>query len=507
MMGRLGARMKTLFDLIQSIPADRTAIILPESSLRISYGAFRDEIQAVAEALAAAGVKRGDRVGIALPNGLPMIVSFFAAAMAGTAAPLNPAYKEDEFRFFLEDTDAKVLILPPDGLEEARKAAAGKVPILSMDMDAGGRVFFAGSPARKPFDPPSPDDIALVLHTSGSTGRPKRVPLAHKNLAISAGNVARSYQLGHGDVAMCVMPLFHVHGLVASTLGTLSTGGTLVVPSKFNPLSFWRIAGDHGVTWYSAVPTIHQLLLARANPEAGKPAGAEKLRFIRSCSAALPPQVMADLEKAFGAPVLEAYGMTEAAHQMASNPLPPAARKPGSVGRGTDVQISIMDAAGNHLKTGDQGEVVIKGPNVTRGYENNPEANAKSFTDGWFRTGDQGFLDAEGYLTLVARIKELINRGGEKISPREIDEVLLTHPAVAEAVCFGVPHKTWGEEVEAAVVVKNTVSETDLLAFCKERLAEFKRPKQIHITETIPRTATGKIQRGVVAQAFAQPGR
>jgi acyl-CoA synthetase (AMP-forming)/AMP-acid ligase II len=304
---------------------------------------------------------------------------------------------------------------------------------------------------------------------------------------------------------MCVMPLFHVHGLVASTLATLSTGGTVVVPAKFNPLSFWRTAKDVGATWYSAVPTLHQLLLARADPASGKPAGAERLRFIRSCSASLPPQVMHDLEAAFGAPVLEAYGMTEAAHQMASNPLPPAARKPGSVGRGTDVQVSIMNAAGEHLPVGERGEVVIKGPNVIRGYENNPEANATSFVDGWFRTGDQGVLDADGYLTLVGRIKELINRGGEKISPREIDEVLLAHPKVAEAVCFGVPHPTWGEEVAAAVVVREPVTEADLVAFCRERLADYKRPKQIHITETIPRTATGKIQRGVVAKAFSTP--
>ena len=212
---------------------------------------------------------------------------------------------------------------------------------------------------------------------------------------------------------------------------------------------------------------------------------------------------MHDLEAAFGAPVLEAYGMTEAAHQMASNPLPPAARKPGSVGRGTDVQISIMDAEGRHLPTGERGEVVIQGPNVIRGYENNPEANATSFVDGWFRTGDQGFLDANGYLTLTGRLKELINRGGEKISPREIDEVLLAHPAVAEAVRFGVPHPTWGEEVAAAVALNGDATEAELLAYCKERLADFKRPKQIHITTAIPRTATGKIQRRVVAQAFA----
>jgi acyl-CoA synthetase (AMP-forming)/AMP-acid ligase II len=502
----------TLAELIEKAPADKIAIILPEQDIRVSYGALRAQVQAVAEQLAAAGVGHGERVASALPNGLPAIVSFLAASIAGTAAPLNPAYKEDEFRFYLEDTSAKVLILPPEGADEARRAAGDRVPILGFDVDASGTVSLTGVIGRKPVAAPAVDDVALVLHTSGSTGRPKRVPLKHANLSISAQNVARSYELCSDDVSLCVMPLFHVHGLVASTLATLSTGGTVVVPAKFSPLSFWRVARDYGVTWYSAVPTLHQLLLARAGEPgdaAGDPgrrnrAGTERLRFIRSCSAALPPQVMYALDEVFGAPVLEAYGMTEAAHQMASNPLPPADHKPGSVGCGTDVRISIMDKEGRHLAQGEQGEVVIQGPNVIRGYENNPEANASSFVDGWFRTGDQGYLDADGYLHLVARIKELINRGGEKISPREIDEVLLTHPAVAEAVCFGVPHGTWGEEVAAAVVLRDAASEADLLAYCRERLADYKRPKQIHITDAIPRTATGKIQRGVVAKAYAQ---
>ena len=498
------SRPTTLLGLINNIPADRTAVIVPEQNLRISYGSLRHQLEALARALAAVGVKRGDRVGMALPNGLPTIVGFLAAATAGTAAPLNPGYKEDEFRFYLDDTNAKVLLLPREGLDEARRAAGDKVRILTIEMDATGNVTLEGiAPAGRP-PAPALDDVALILHTSGSTGRPKRVPLSHANLTISAQNVARHYALTEDDVSLCVMPLFHVHGLVASTLATLSTGGTVVVPAKFSPLSFWRVARDYGATWYSAVPTLHQLLLARVEPGAAKPAGADKLRFIRSCSASLPPQVMHDLEAAFGAPVLEAYGMTEAAHQMASNPLPPSKRKPGSVGQGTDVQISIMDDTGRHLASGAHGEVVIKGPNVTRGYENNPEANAASFTDGWFRTGDQGFLDDSGYLTLVGRLRELINRGGEKISPREIDEVLLAHPAVAEAVAFGVSHPTWGEEVSAAVVLREpSTTAADLLAYCKERLADFKRPKQIYITETIPRTATGKIQRRIVAQAFA----
>ena len=493
----------TLYDLLTPAPPGRTAVIIPEQNLHISYGNLRSQVEAVAGQLAAAGVRHGDRVGIALPNGLPTIVAFLAASLAGTAAPLNAGYKEEEFRFYLEDTNAKVLLLPPDGVDEARRAAGDRIPVLGVEMDSTGTVSLSGAPKGQAV-PAGPDDVALILHTSGSTGRPKRVPLSHRNLTISAGNVARSYELTQDDVSLCVMPLFHVHGLVASTLATLSTGGTVVVPGEVQPAVV--LARGEGARRHVVLGRADA---APAAPGAGRCRapdrlpGAERLRFIRSCSASLPPQVMHDLEAAFGAPVLEAYGMTEAAHQMSSNPLPPAARKPGSVGRGTDVRISIMDASGTHLPAGERGEVVIQGPNVTAGYENNPEANATSFVDGWFRTGDQGVLDAEGYLTLVGRLKEMINRGGEKIGPREIDEVLLAHPAVAEAVCFGVPHPTWGEEVSAAVVLSSPATEAELLAFCRERLADFKRPKQIHITDTIPRTATGKIQRRVVAEAFA----
>jgi acyl-CoA synthetase (AMP-forming)/AMP-acid ligase II len=493
----------TLIDLLRRNPGGSPAVVIPEQNITITYDGLRSQVEAFAEGLAGAGVRPGDRIGIALPNGLPTIVAFLAASTAGTAAPLNQNYREEEFRFYLDDTNAKVLLLPPDGAEEARKAAGSDVRVLTVDMDSQGIVHLGGGNGRGSLAAPSLDSVALILHTSGSTGRPKRVPLSHENLSISAGNVARTYALTPDDVSLCVMPLFHVHGLVASVLATFATGGTVVVPGKFNPLSFWRVALDHRATWYSAVPTLHQLLLARATPGAAKPAGAERLRFIRSCSASLPPQVMHDLEAAFGAPVLEAYGMTEAAHQMASNPLPPSDRKPGSVGPGTGVRISIMDDKGKHLAVGERGEIVIQGPNVIRGYENNPEANASSFTDGWFRTGDQGVLDASGYLSLTGRLKELINRGGEKISPREIDEVLLAHPKIAEAVCFGMAHPTWGEEVAAAVVVREPVSDAELQAYCKEHLADFKRPKQIFVTETIPRTATGKIQRRLVAQAFA----
>ncbi len=500
-MGAPASSPVTLLDVLHAAPGDRVALVEPDGDDgAVTYDALRQRVADMAGALAASGIGPGDRVAIALPNGLPVVAVTLAAAVAGTAAPLNPAYRYEEVCFYLQDTGAKLIVLPDGGAEDTRRAAADcDVPVLTAEALAS-----AGSALRGPAREPAPEDVALVLHTSGSTGRPKRVPLRHGNLAVSVGNVVETYQLGSEDVSLCVMPLFHVHGLVASTLATFASGGTVVVPPAFSPFSFWRLVRAHGVTWYSAVPTIHQLLLARLGAE--RPDGAEQLRFIRSCSAALAPEVMVQLESRLGVPVLEAYGMTEAAHQMASNPLPPGARKPGTVGPGTGVRIGILGPEGTELPAGEPGEVVIAGPNVIDGYEDNPAANADSFTAGWFRTGDQGVIDADGYLRLTGRIKELINRGGEKIAPREIDDVLLAHPAVAEAVAFGVPHPVWGEVVAAAVVLGQPVAEAELLAWCRDRLAAFKCPAQLHVVEAIPRTATGKIQRLSLASSFA-PGR
>jgi acyl-CoA synthetase (AMP-forming)/AMP-acid ligase II len=324
-----------ILDMLNNGSPSHIAVAVSGAGPVVTYDQLRRQVDSFAARLNQVGLGRGDRIAMALPNGLEMIVSFLAASAVGAATPLNPAYRLDEFKFYLEDTGARALIIPPTGSDEARAAAGDQTLIIEADLDSNGQVRFsspgaAGSPRAREY--PDDDETALVLHTSGTTSRPKRVPLSHTNLKISARNVAETYQLTAEDVSLCVMPLFHVHGLVASTLATLFTGGTVIAPPRFNPLSFWSTVRDHRVSWYSAVPTIHQVLLARSKAGA-RPAGAEHLRFIRSCSAALPAQMMADLEERFGAPVLEAYGMTEAAHQMASNPLPPGARKPGSVGR------------------------------------------------------------------------------------------------------------------------------------------------------------------------------
>ena len=495
---------ETLIDLLAGGSPETTALAVPDGP-SLTYRDLREVVQRTADALAAYGLARGDTIASVLPNGVDTIVLFLASTMAGTAAPLNPAYKEDEFRFYLEDTAARALVVRPGESEAARSAAQPGTLIIEAATDHRGHITLSADAASRSMRGAAgarPDDVALVLHTSGTTSRPKQVPLRHRNLHYSARNIARTYSLTPSDVALCVMPLFHIHGLMASTMATLSTGGTVVVPPKFDPMTFWPVAAAHGATWYSAVPTIHQMLLMRNRGE--RPRGSERLRFIRSSSSALSPESMRQLESRFGAPVVEAYGMTEASHQMASNPLPPGERRPGSVGKQTGIEIGVMGDASELLPSGTPGEVVIRGQSVIDAYANNPVANREAFTDGWFRTGDQGRLSEDGYLSLVGRLKEMINRGGEKIAPREIDEVLLQHPAVGEAVAFGTPHERWGEEVAAAVVLKGEASEKDIISFARERLADYKVPRRLFIVDEIPRTATGKIQRRSVASTLTQ---
>ncbi len=494
---------RALLDLLGSGAAGQPAILAPDRP-PVSYAALRANVTALAAQLQALGLTRGDRVAMALPNGPEMAITFLAVATAATAAPLNPKYRQEEFAFYYEDTRARALIVAPGALPEARAAMRPDMLLIEVETLADGTVAFHAGPSPTPgitLDVARPDDVAMILHTSGTTSRPKRVPIRHRNLATSTANIAATYQLGPADRALCVMPLFHIHGIVASLLSTLASGGTVICPPGFDALKFWQWVEAFRPTWYSAVPTMHQALLARAERNLAA-IQAHRFRFIRSSSAPLPPVVMERMEAVFGAPVLESYGMTEASHQMTSNPLPPAPRKAGSVGIGFGVDVGIMDETGRLLAPGTKGEVVVRGGNVVDGYENNPEANAAAFVDGWFRTGDQGYLDDDGYLVLTGRIKELINRGGEKISPLEIDDVLLRHPAVAEALAFAVPHPTLGEEVHAAVVLKAEATERDLRDHCARALADFKVPRRIHVLEALPRGATGKLQRITMARTL-----
>jgi acyl-CoA synthetase (AMP-forming)/AMP-acid ligase II len=459
--------------------------------------------ESVRNTLRSAGIGPGSRVAIVLPNGPEMATAFLTIAASCCAAPLNPAYTADEFGFYLSDLQPAAIVLAANDAGPARDAADRlHVPILSLHAGEGAAGSFQlDASALAPRAPMSmlatgPGDPALVLHTSGTTARPKIVPLSNGNIAASARNIADSLALSAEDTCLNVMPLFHIHGLIAAVSASLYAGAAVCCTPGFNAFKFGELLTEVKPSWYTAVPTMHQAILMRMRSRRDQ-ARAAGLRLIRSSSASLPPQVMLELEDVFGTPVIEAYGMTEAAHQMAANPLPPRARKPGSVGIAAGPEIAVMDAGGTLLPQGEAGEVVIRGSNVTQGYDNNPSANEKAFTHGWFRTGDLGRLDPEGYLFLTGRLKEQINRGGEKFSPLEIDVVLLDHPAIAEVCAFGIPHDKLGEEVGVVVVLRpgETLTETDVREFAATRLAAFKVPRRVLIMDTIPKGATGKVQR------------
>ncbi|MBO0692357.1 MAG: AMP-binding protein [Acidimicrobiaceae bacterium] len=453
------------------------------------------EVDRLAGQLRDAGLGPGDRIAVALPNGPEMALVLLAVMSVGCIAPLNPGYREDEFRFYLDDLGARALITFPGRPKAVFAALPDQTTPIELRGTSLSISFAAPSGPGARAGRPTPDDQALVLHTSGTTSRPKIVPLRHRNLTASARNIAESLRLTPADRSLNVMPLFHIHGIMAGLLAPLSVGGSVICTPGFDAFGFHRWVDELKPTYYSAVPTMHQMVLARA-PEPRR----STLRFVRSSSASLPPPVFESLRRLFDVPVIEAYGMTEASHQMACNPFD--RQKVGSVGLATGIEITILDPYNKVLPPGTKGEVAIKGPTVVDGYENNPSANESAFTDGWFRTGDEGMLDEEGYLSLTGRLKELINRGGEKISPLEIDAVLLEHPAVSQAVAFAIPHPKLGEEVGAAVVLAEAVSadaaqvdERELRAHVSGRLSAFKVPKRILFVPEIPKGPTGKVQR------------
>jgi len=494
--------MKTLGELVSSGNGEDTAITAPGQQ-PLSFDGLRTQVDYTAARLNELGVGRNDPVAIVLPNGPKMASAFICIGAAATTAPLNPNYRGEEFEFYLDDLQPKLLVVA-DGTDSPAVASAHKLGInvaslRRKESDPAGKFELLGEPVVNSSLTTGlalADDIALVLHTSGTTSRPKLVPLSQQNICASARNVAHSLSLQSSDKCLNIMPLFHIHGLIAAVMGSLHAGASVSCTPGFNALKFFNWLEEVRPTWYTGVPTMHQAILSRAgrNQEIIKSVG---LHFLRSSSASLPPQVMADLEKTFNAPVIEAYGMTEAAHQMACNPLPRGTQKPGSVGLAAGPQVSIMNQQGAHLSAGEIGEVVIQGENVTAGYLNNEEANSTAYTDGWFRTGDQGKLDDEGYLTLTGRLKEIINRGGEKISPREVDEILLDHESVAQVVTFAMPHPKLGEEVAAAIVLEagTELDEKGLRDYALTRLADFKVPKKVVFLEEIPKGPTGKLQR------------
>ncbi len=507
----------TFDNLLQAIEywaqqhSDQAALLAPNRPT-LTHAELWSQLTTLGQSFQRLGLGQSARVAILAPNSPELALAFLASASYATSAPLNPAYQKDELSFFLDDLEASALLVSSTLNTPARDVAHARgIPILelcSQTEQAAGCFSIEGKTGRSPVSTPSrqSDEIALILYTSGTTARPKQVPLTQRNLCASITHLHRSLALTPQDCCLNLMPLFHIHGLVGALLASLGSGGSMVCPPGFSPTEVFGWMQVFQPTWYTAVPTIHQAILAQAQT-ASQPIPAHTLRFIRSSSASLAPTIMANLEQRFGVPVIEAYGMTEAAHQMASNPLPPAIRKPGSVGLPAGPEIKIFSETGETLPIGQIGEVVIRGPNVMSGYSQSPAANEQAFLNGWFRTGDQGYLDTEGYLFLTGRLKEQINRGGEKIAPLEIDQVLLQHPNLQQAVTFAIPHPTLGEEVAAAVVLKHgtRLTEQELRRWLASRLAQFKVPKKTFFVEDIPKGPTGKIQRRTLGEQLMGP--
>lgn len=498
---------------LRALVADRAArrpdaiAIAAPGRAPLAYRQLLARIDAVVGALDARGIRAQDRVAIALANGPEMAVAFLGVASAFCCAPLNPAYRASEAAAHLRRMSAGALIVE-SGVETAARTAAESlgIPIIGLQpqrkSEAGAFDFEGSVHSTKGRNTPA-DDVALVLQTSGTTSEPKIVPLTQRNLCASARNVSAALALTENDRCLGVMPLFHVHGLVGALLSSLDAGASIVCAPGFYATEFFDWLDEFRPTWYTAVPSIHQAIVARA-PQHRDIIGRAPLRFVRSCSSALSPATGAALEDAFGVPVVDAYGMTEAAHQIASTPL--GGRKAGSVGVAAGVEIAIIDGAGSPLPARTQGEIGIRGPSVMRGYEGMPKEGGETFAGGWLRTGDLGQLDDDGYLFITGRLKEIINRAGTKISPVEVEEALLLHPAVKDAAAFAIPHRDLGEEPAAAVVLHAGASATEreLRAFAAQRLADFKVPRRISLVEEIPRTATGKPRRAMLPETLAR---
>ena len=495
---------KTIRNMINQ-QNDDLIFLTSEKNEKLSYGEFKIFNEKISRQLAATNIINSDRAAIVLPNGPLMASSFLSISSYMSAAPLNPSYKQEEFEFYLDDLKPKFLLVEPNSKSLAVIAAKNlNIPVFEMKISDNQPLgTFELFDKETDYKNPNDYDEALVLHTSGTTSRPKIVPLSNLNVFTSAVNISKSLKLTADDHCLNIMPLFHIHGLIAVLSASAKVGASVCASNGFNALKFLDLAETQNISWYSGVPTMHQAILLRAQKNSDK-AKKLNLRFIRSSSASLPPAIFEQLNDIFETPVIEAYGMTEATHQMASNPLPPAIQKPGLVGMPAGPEICIMNDKNEKLLQGEIGEICIKGDNVTNGYENNPEANKQSFVNDWFRTGDEGFFDEDGYLKISGRLKEIINKGGEKISPLEVDNILMDFPPIDQALCFGYKDKMLGEDIAVAIKLKEykSCTEDDIKSYANEKLAKFKIPKKIFIVEDIPKGATGKLQRIGLAKKF-----
>jgi long-chain acyl-CoA synthetase len=493
----------TILDRIEAnatATPDGVYALAADSDAQITYRALERACRTIRSWLHLQGIEAGDTVSIVMPNGLQTLQVLLGAMSAGCCVnPVNLLSQPDQMRYVLDHSDCKLVFVAPEWAEPVKdllRTLSRAIAVVVLDPESTDLPHpYAETPDADSRARPDCESVALLMYTSGTTGVPKGVMLTQGMLMANAQSVIREHSLGAADRVLAVLPLYHINAFVVTMLAPLANGGSLVVARKFSAARFWTQVMEKGCTWINVVPTIISYLLEGPGPA---PAEVSTIRFCRSASAALPPDYLLAFEKRFGIGIIETMGLTETSAPAFSNPLDPLVRKLGSVGRVSGCDARVVDGATDPVADGITGEIVIRGPNVLRGYYKNPTATASSFTsDGWFRTGDLGFKDADGFFFITGRIKELIIKGGENIAPREIDEALLRHPQILDAAAVGIPDRHFGQDIMACVVLREgeTCSEADLRAFCHEHLGRYKTPSVFRFISELPRGPSGKVQR------------
>lgn len=490
---------------------DKVFMVATEPQLSLTFAQLRDSCIQLGKQLAKRGFVKGDKVSFMMGNGYQTAKLFLGAMYSGfVVAPINLQAQPSQLTYVLEHSDTKLVFVTDfqhEALMEAMSRVERDIEVLVIDKNAE-EIFPEIDLSGFDLPPVTEEDPALLLYTSGTTGVPKGCILTHRAMIAGGQNVTLAHQLTPDDIGLVSLPLYHINAEIVSMMGPLVSGSSIIMPERFSATNFWSLISDYRCTWFSVVPTIISYLVAGTDIE-GKGYHLDQVRFGRSASSALPPALHKAFEEKFHISIVETMGITECAAPVFSNPLIPSRRKYGSPGQAVGNQARIMDKCGAQCPSGVVGEIMIKGDNVMKEYYKAPDLTAKALDeDGWFHTGDLGFMDEEGFVFVTGRLKELIIKGGENIAPKEIDECLYCHPAILDAAACGIPDQHYGEEIMVCYTLKPdcTVSEEELREHCLKHLGKYKSPKVLVCVEDLPRGPSGKIQRLKLCDYVSEQG-
>ena len=491
---------------------EKPFLISEADGRRFTFAEFDRAVNRAARLLKSHGIAKGDAVSLLMPNSAEYVIAYFACWKLGAiAGPINSLLKAHELEFVISDSEAKALLVHSDflpNIENIRKGLPTLKAVIEFDDEATATKDFTDNLSTSSSTNLSVSEInldseAIIIYTSGTTGKPKGCLLTHGNLIANARQISQWLGFTEDDRLLSVMPLFHMNAVSVTTMAALYAGGSTVVSPKFSASRFWQTISDFQITSFGSVATMLSMLLSTYPEGVPKDLKTDQLRFAMCGSAPVPAEVLKRFEGTFNCLVIEGYGLSESTCRSTFNP-PDERRRAGSCGLAIGNEIKVVDEEDREVANGELGEIVLRGENILKGYYKNEEATASAFRSGWFHTGDIGYRDADGFFYIVDRKSDMIIRGGENIYPREIDEVLYQHPAIASAATIGVPDSLYGEEVAAFVVLKDGIglSADEIISYCRERLADYKCPKTVRFVDEIPKGPTGKLLKRELAKQF-----